>query len=269
VSAFAASPAVPFFPGSRFGLPPAPRALFASARPLGVSAVRLRRSRRSFSGWVAVPLVPRAAASRGLGAWCGSWQVRLCVPVLVRSSRSGWLPSVPVLPRRAPRFARPVLRARSLAAVRWVVAARRAAARRSAAFRARCGRLAPVALAAFGPRPRWSRSLRPLFGRAAGFVALGGVVARPRPALVPAPVLPSGPLTSARPRLPRRRFAPAVLVASCPVCGARCSSRAVGASSCWLFCPWCGCSAAVPAAAWAPASAPFAFVPPARQLELF
>lgn len=66
------------------------------------------------------------------------------------------------------------------------------------------------------------------------------------------------------------RFAPAVLVATCPSCGARVTSRAVGPSAFWSLCPWCGSSAFLPASAWrvSPAGArgPAA---PVLQLELF
>lgn len=64
------------------------------------------------------------------------------------------------------------------------------------------------------------------------------------------------------------RFAPPVLVASCPSCSARSSTRAVGPSAAWLLCPFCGSCAFLPAAAWRPAPARVVAAP-ALQPPLF
>lgn len=84
---------------SRFGRPPRPSAVLASARSLGARAVLVRRSSRSFTGFVAVPVIPFSAWGAPLGEWCASWGARLGVPVFVRRSARGLLPSVPVAPR--------------------------------------------------------------------------------------------------------------------------------------------------------------------------
>ncbi len=96
--------------------------------------------------------------------------------------------------------------------------------------------------------------------------------ARPRPAWSP----PAGRAWSRLARrflaalapLPAGPFAPARLVASCPVCGARCASRAVGPSSAWLLCPVCGACRLLAASRWLPAAGPVPVALPPAQLSL-
>ena len=96
---------------SSFPVPPSSFRVLAAAWPLGVRAVLVRRSSRSFSGWVAVPRVPASSWGAPLAAFCGSFAGRLGVPVFVRRGSAGsLLPSVPVLPRAVRRLARPARR---------------------------------------------------------------------------------------------------------------------------------------------------------------
>ena len=84
---------------------PLPVEVLAAARPLGACAVRVRRSSRARSGWVAVPAVPPAAWA-SLASFCGGFARRLGLPVVVRRSAGWLLPSVPVAVARRPRLAR-------------------------------------------------------------------------------------------------------------------------------------------------------------------
>ena len=68
-------------------------------------------------------------------------------------------------------------------------------------------------------------------------------------------------------------FAPPVLVAACPVCGARVFSRRVcgSVSDEWALCAWCGSSRLLRSSAWSlvSGSLPPPAAPPPVQLSLF
>ena len=257
---------------------PLPGEVLAAARPLGACAVRVRRSSRSRSGWVAVPAVP-SSAWRSLAPFCAGFARRLGLPVFVRRS-AGWiLPSVPVEVTRRPRLARRSARrspvppwACSWARVPEPVAVPPA----PAAPRLARGRV---------PGWRWSRRawLRRRGFRLARRPGLVRPAARARrleraPGPVGGPVrLPAALVEVPAPAVPPLvrlavEEAP-VIVARCPGCGSPVRSRrlAGSASDEWSVCTVCGLSRLLPPKAWRLARAEDleAPAPPAIQLELF
>lgn len=258
----------------------APRRARCPRSPLRPLAVRLcRRAPRAVlrpGRWLPV-LLPLLGGPAGGGC--------VCPPLAGLRPPVGAVLAPPAAPPGPPRSLRRC--ARSCASLAGPVALVALFVRRS--LRGRLLVSAPVGALACRPALFWgcvvpvsARLLSRVAGSAPWFLGLGVPPRRGRLACRP-PARLASPAGRARAWLVavRRsgpcapRFSPAVLVASCPRCSARCSSRAVGPSSPWLLCPFCGCSAYLPAAAWSfsraagPDGGRLVTSAPARQLALF